>query len=348
MKNFKINNFKFNNNSRPFVIAEISSNHQNQLSSVLRLMSEIKKAGADAVKIQTYTEDTMTINSIRKEFVIKNGLWKNYNLYKLYSEAKTPLSWHKKIFVHAKKINITCFSTVFDETSVDFLSKFNLPAYKISSFEIIDLPLIKYVAKKNKPIIISTGGANLKEIKDAIRTIKNTGNKKIIILHCISNYPSIYKNYNLKTMIDLKKKFNFHVGLSDHTPDSITSLVAAGLGATVIEKHVRLSDDNTSLDSKFSMKISEFKDFCQKIKMAWECRGIVDYKKKNEKDSSKHRRSIYVVKDIEKNEKITKHNIKRIRPGRGLLPKYFKFIIGKKVKKKLTSGIPLKFSDIKF
>ena len=344
MKNFKINNFIFNKLSRPYIIAEISSNHRGNIKDILKLMKQIKKAGADAIKIQTYTEDTMTINSNKKEFLIKKGLWKNYKLYELYSVAKTPLSWHKKIFNEAKKLRITCFSTAFDETSVDFLKQFNVPAYKIASFEIIDLPLIEYVARQNKPIIISTGMANLTEIKDAVKTVKKTGNKKLTLLHCVSNYPSSHKNYNLMTMIDIKKKFNVNVGLSDHTPDSITAITASGMGAKIIEKHVKLSNDKISQDSKFSMKASDLKIFCTNIRMAWESRGQVDYKKNNERFSKKHRRSIYVVKDIKKLEKLTKKNIRRIRPGNGLLPKYFKNVLGKKAKKKLTKGTPLKLN----
>jgi len=346
MKSFKIENFLFNKTSRPYLIAEVSSNHMGSLDQLLRLIKKIKESGADAVKLQTYNEDTMTINSNKKEFIIKDGIWKNYNLYKLYSEAKTPWSWYDKIFKYCKKLKITCFSTPFDETSVDFLERYNVPAYKIASYEIIDLPLIGYVAKKKKPIIISTGMANFEEISRAIKTIKKTGNHKIIVLHCVSKYPSKHSDYNLLTMQEIAKKFSVYVGLTDHTEGSITSIVSSGLGAKVIEKHVKLKDDNKSHDSKFSFSVNDLKKLSKTIKNAWECRGIIDFKKKNERDQIKFRRSIYVTEDIKKNQKLTKKNIKRIRPGLGLNPIYYDEILGKKVNKNLKFGTPLKLKYI--
>ena len=206
MKPFSISNYKISEKSKPFIIAEISSNHKGSLKSILKLIKEIKFAGADAVKIQTYDEDTMTLNSKKKNFKINKGIWKNYSLYKLYKEAKTPFNWHQNIFDYAKKIGIICFSTPFDEKSCDFLSRFRVPAYKVASYELIDIPLIKHVSKKGKPIIISTGMASLDEIQETLKVIKKTKNNKVILLHCISNYPTDYKNYNLKMMIELKKK----------------------------------------------------------------------------------------------------------------------------------------------
>ena len=345
MKSFKIGNFLFNKNSNPYLIAELSSNHMGSLNKTLKLIKEIKKSGAHAIKLQTYTEDTMTINSNKKEFVIKNGIWKNYNLYKLYAEAKTPWSWYDKIFKYCQKLKITCFSTPFDETSVNFLERYNVPAYKIASYEIVDLPLIRYVAKKKKPIILSTGMANFEEISRAIKTIKKTGNHKIIVLHCVSKYPSKHSDYNLLTMQEIAKKFSVYVGLSDHTEGSITPIVASGLGAKVIEKHVKLKDDNKSHDSKFSFSVNDLKKLSETIKNAWECRGIVDFKKKK-RDQIKFRRSIYVVEDIKKNQRLTKKNIKRIRPGLGLNPIYYDEILGKKVNKNLKFGTPLKLKYI--
>jgi pseudaminic acid synthase len=347
MNNFKINKFQISKTSKPFIVAEISSNHQNNLNDVFKLIREIKKSGADAVKIQTYTEDSMTINSRKKDFKITKGLWKNYTLYDLYSKAKIPMEWHKKIFDYAKKINLTCFSTPFDENAVDFLEKLNTPAYKIASFEITDLPLIEYVAKKNKPIIFSTGMANLKEIKDAFKVIKKTGNDKIIILHCVSKYPAKYYEYNLLTMKDIEKKFDAYVGLSDHTEDSITSLAATSLGAKVIEKHVKLEGDQISMDSKFSMSTAELKVFCNDIKRAWKSLGLVIYDKKKDQESLKHRRSIYVVKDIKKGEIFNKENVRKIRPAFGLLPKFYKNILGKKADRNLTKGTRFKLNFIK-
>lgn len=347
MNNFKIKNFKFNKNNKPYIIAEVSSNHKNKLSSVLSLISKIKKTGADAVKLQTYSENTMTIDSKRKEFKIKKGLWKNYTLYDLYKSAKTPLNWYKKIFAHCKKVGITCFSTPFDESAVDFLEKFKVPAYKVASFEIVDLPLISYIAKLDKPLIISTGMANFKEILDAVSEVKKNKNKKIILLHCLSNYPANNKDYNLSIISDLKKKFKCHVGLSDHTIGETAAIASVALGARIFEKHVKLDDDNYSQDSSFSMKVSDFKSYCAKIQNTWESIGVVNYEKKKDKDSKKNRRSIYITQNIKKNEKFTLENIKRIRPANGIHPKYFYKIIGKKANKDISRGNPMKLSFIK-
>ncbi len=347
MKHFSISNYKISINSKPFIIAEISSNHMWSLNNTLKLIKKIKLAGADAVKIQTYDQDTMTIDSKKKFFKISKGNWKNFNLYKLYKEAKTPFSWHKKIFDYAKKIGIICFSTPFDEKTSDFLSKFNVPAYKIASYELIDLPLIRYIAKKGKPIIISTGMASLEEIKEALITIKKTRNNKIVLLHCISNYPTSHKNYNLNMMKELKKKFNVFVGLSDHSIGSYVASAASALGARVIEKHVKLKNDRVSHDSKFSMNTDEFKIYCQNIKKSWECLGEAAFKKRIDRDEIRNRRSIYIIKNIKKGQPITKENIKRIRPSYGLHPKYYDFLIGKLVKKDLIKGQPMKLNYLK-
>ena len=347
MKEFSISNYKITNKSKPFIVAEISSNHQWSIGKILKLIKQIKYAGADAIKIQTYDEDMMTLNSKRKEFIIKKGLWKNYNLYKLYKEAKTPYEWHQKIFNYAKKIGIIYFSTPFDEKSSDFLSKFNVPAYKIASFELIDLPLIEHVAKEGKPIIISSGMASAKEISDAIKIIKKTKNNKIILLHCISKYPAKHSEYNLKMMKILKDKFKVFVGVSDHSIGDDVGVAASALGAKVIEKHVKLVGDKISHDSKFSMSTKELKVFCDKIKRSWECIGKIDFKNRPDKDLIKHRRSIYVVQNIKKGELITGKNIRKIRPGFGLHPKYFKFLLGRSVKLNLSKGQPMKLKYVK-
>ncbi len=346
MKNISISRYKINNLSKPFVIAEISSNHKWSLKHTLKLISEIKDAGADAVKIQTYDENSMTFNSTKSDFVVKKGLWKKYSLFKLYKEAKTPIEWHNKIFNYAKKIGLVAFSTPFDEKSANFLSHFNVPAYKIASFEIVDHPLIEHVAKKNKPIILSTGMSSLKEISEAIQVIKKQRNYKIILLHCMSSYPSNHFDYNLRMMVKLKDRFNLHVGLSDHSRGDDVAIAATALGAKVIEKHVKLKGDNKSHDSKFSMDTEELKFFCKKIKSVWETLGTDNFILRKDKISKKFRRSIYVVKDMEKNELITKLNIKKIRPSNGLHPKYYFKILGKKVKKKINAGTALKKSFI--
>lgn len=348
MKNISISRYKINNFSKPFVIAEISSNHKWSLQHTLKLIKKIKDAGADAVKIQTYDENSMTLNSTKSDFVVKNGLWKKYSLYNLYKEAKTPIEWHKKIFNYAKSLGLIAFSTPFDENSADFLSQLNVPAYKIASFEIVDHPLIEHVAKKNKPIILSTGMSSLKEISEAIQVSKKVKNDKIILLHCMSSYPSNHFDYNLKMMIKLKKKFGIHVGLSDHSKGYEVALSATALGAKVIEKHVKLKGDNESHDSKFSMDTENLKLFCQKIKTVWETLGTDDFDLRKDKMSKKFRRSIYVVKDIKKNEIINKLNIKKIRPSNGLHPKYYFKILGKRVNKNIYAGTALKKSFIKF
>ena len=346
MNKFKIDKFKFEDNNTPYIIAEVSSNHKNKLSSVLNLISKIKKAGANAVKLQTYTENTMTINSKRREFRITKGLWKNYTLYDLYKSAKTPQNWYKEIFKHCYKIGITCFSTPFNEGAVDFLEKFNVPAYKIASFEIVDLPLISYVSRLNKPIIISTGMASYEEILEASKVVRKNNNKKLILLHCLSNYPAENKDYNLSIIRDLNFFFKCPIGLSDHSLGNNAAIASVGLGAKVFEKHVKLDDDDISQDSAFSMKVSDFKNYCSEIRKASVSIGKVNYIKSYEKNSRKQRRSIYIVKDIKKGEKFTVKNIQRIRPANGLHPKYFYKIVGKKAKRNLSKETPMKINFI--
>jgi pseudaminic acid synthase len=347
MKNLSISNFKINNNSSPFIIAEISSNHNWSLQHTFKLIKKIKEAGANAVKIQTYDENNMTFNSKKGDFVVKKGLWKNYSLHELYKNAKTPLSWHKKIFQYAKSLGLIAFSTPFDEMSADFLAKLKVPAFKIASFEIVDHPLIEHIARKQKPIILSTGMASIREIYDAVKIIKKVKNDKIVLLHCMSNYPSSHKDYNLRMMLELKKKFDLHVGLSDHTMGEEVAIAAATLGARIIEKHVKLKGDTKSLDSKFSMDTENFKAFCKKINMTWETLGTNDLNLRKDKSSRKFRRSIYVVKNIKKGQYIDNLNIKKIRPSNGLHPKYYFKILGKKVKKNIYAGAPMKLNYIK-
>ena len=348
MKNLSISRYKINDTSRPFIIAEISSNHNWSLRHTLKLIKKIKDAGADAVKIQTYDENSMTYQSKKSDFVLKEGLWKKYSLFDLYKEAKTPIEWHKKIFQYARSLGLVAFSTPFDEMSANFLSKLNVPTYKIASFEIVDHPLIEHIAKKNKPIILSTGMASLNEISEAIKVIKKAKNNKILLLHCMSSYPTNHYDYNLRMMLKLKNKFNLHVGLSDHTQGDDVALAATALGAKIIEKHVKLKGDNQSHDSKFSMDTEELKFFCKKINTIWETLGTDDFSLRKDKSSKKFRRSIYVVKNIKKNELIDKTNIKKIRPSNGLHPKYYFKILGKKVKKNINAGTALKKDYIKF
>jgi pseudaminic acid synthase len=278
---------------------------------------------------------------------VKKGLWKNYSLYELYKNAKTPLPWHKKIFQYAKSLGLIAFSTPFDEMSADFLAKLKVPAFKIASFEIVDHPLIEHIARKQKPMILSTGMASIKEIYDAVKVIKKAKNDRIVLLHCMSNYPSSHKDYNLRMMLELKKIFNLHVGLSDHTKGEETAIAAAALGAKIIEKHVKLKGDRKSLDSKFSMDTESFKVFCKKINMTWETLGINDLNLRKDRSSRKFRRSIYAVKNIKKGQPIDSLNIKKIRPSNGLHPKYYFKILGKKVKKNIYAGTPIKLNYIR-
>jgi pseudaminic acid synthase len=326
----------------PYIIAELSANHNGSLQRAVDSISAAKNAGSDAVKIQTYTADTMTIKSDRKDFVIQGGLWDGYTLYDLYEEAHTPFEWHKPLFDHARKIGITIFSTPFDETAVDLLEDLNTPAYKIASFEAIDLPLIRYVAQTKKPMIISTGMADFDEISEAVQTAKDAGCKEIILLHCISAYPAPIEQSNLRTIGDLKAKFDVISGLSDHSMGNIVPITAVAQGACLIEKHFTLSRKEEGPDSSFSLEPDELESLCNETKRAWEALGSVNYHRKEaEKSSMVFRRSIYVTKAIKKGEEFSENNIRRIRPGYGLPPKYFDSIIGKKAAKDIAEGVPL-------
>ena len=343
MNRIKIDNKFIGNSYPPYIIAELSANHNGSLRRALSTITAAKKAGANAVKLQTYTADTMTIDSNKDDFKIKSGLWKNKRLYDLYKDASTPYAWHQKLLKHAQKIGITCFSTPFDETAADFLKKLKVPAYKIASFELNDLELIKHVAKNNKPIILSTGMSTLSQISRAVKAAKSVGTKKIVLLYCISGYPTPNKDFNLLTLQDLKKKFKVIVGLSDHSKSSIVANAAVSLGANVIEKHFKLDDDEDGYDSKFSINPRELKELCEETYSTWQSLGKINYKlKSSEKESIKFKRSLYFVKDLNKNEKISKNDIRKIRPGYGKDPSFFSKVVGKHVNRKITRGTPVK------
>ncbi len=336
---------------KPFIIAEMSGNHNGSLSNAIKIVKAAAQAGVSAIKLQTYTADTMTLNSNKKEFLIndKKSIWNGSTLYDLYKKAHTPWSWHKKIFSVAKANGLICFSTPFDDTAVKFLEKnFNPPLYKISSFENTDLRLIKIVAKTKKPMIISLGMASLQEIKNAVYTAKKNGCAKLILLKCTSDYPANPKDANLNSIEYLKKKFNCEIGLSDHTLGIGTSIAAIAKGAVVIEKHFKFSEKNKSVDSLFSMTPHQMKSLVYETVNAWKSLGKIKIGVTgNEKNNLKYRRSIYVVKNIKKNELFTSKNIKCIRPGFGLKTIYFEKIINKRAKKNLIMGTPLKKSMIK-
>ena len=331
----------------PYLIAEISSNHCGKLNIAKKLIKTAKTNGANAVKIQTYTADTMTINSNKKYFKIKSGIWKNYNLWDLYNDAQTPLDWHKELFNYAKKIGITIFSTPFDEGAVDFLEKLKCPIYKVASFEMTDIPLIKKIAKTKKPMIVSTGTSSLKEIEETVLTAKKYGANDLSLLYCVSNYPAKKEDFNLNNIKILKEKFNCRVGLSDHSLDNNIAISSVAAGAEIIEKHIALENQKKGLDIKFSLKGKQIKRFKHLIDTTYKLMGKKEFhRSKNEQKNKIFRRSIFVVKNILKGEKFNKNNIKRIRPGYGLEPKLFEKILGKKSKEKIFSGTPLKLKHI--
>ena len=332
----------------PYFVAEISANHCGEFKTAKKLIKTAKINGADAVKLQTYTPDTMTIKSNKKYFKVKNGLWKGYRLWDLYNKAHTPLSWHKELFLYAKKLGITIFSTPFDETAVTFLEKLNCPIYKISSFEMTDLPLIKRVALTKKPLIISTGLSSLKEIEETFKVAKRYGAKDITLLYCVSNYPAKNMDFNINNIKILKEKFNCRVGLSDHSLDNKIAFASIAAGAEVIEKHIALEGQKRGLDIEFSLKGKKIKEFKESINDVYNAMGKKKFFRNPSENKSKiFRRSIFVVKDIKRGEKLTKKNIRRIRPGYGLEPKFFDEVLGKKTKKNLYAGNPLKIQQIK-
>lgn len=341
----QIVNFELNNESRVFIIAELSANHNGSIETAIETIRAAKRAGADCIKLQTYTSDTMTIDSDKDDFVIKGTIWNNQNLYKLYQEAYTPWEWHEQLFRVAQEEGLVCFSSPFDKTAVDFLENLNVPAYKIASFEITDIPLIEYVASKGKPIIISTGIAELEDIELAVETCKKVGNNQIALLKCTSSYPAPIEEANLCMIKDLATRFNVISGLSDHTIGSTVPIVATVFGAKIIEKHFILDRSIGGPDATFSMNEKEFTEMVKSVREAESSIGVVDYnltdKQRKGKDFS---RSLYITEDILKGEIFTEKNIRSIRPGFGLHPKFYNEIIGKRAVENLFRGDALKIS----
>ena len=332
----------------PFLIAEISANHCGNFNLAKKLIKCAKQSNANAVKLQTYTADTMTIKSNKKYFKIKNGLWKGYNLWELYNEAHTPLKWHKRLFDYGKKLGITVFSTPFDETAVDFLEKLKCPIYKVASFEMTDIPLIKKIASTKKPMIISTGMANIKEIELTFKTAKKYGARDITLLYCVSNYPSKISDFNLNNIKILKEKFKCRVGLSDHSKDEKVAVAAIAAGAEVIEKHIALDNQKKGLDIEFSLKGKKIRQFREVINKTYRLLGNKEfYRNQSEEKSKLFRRSIFAIKNIKKGEKFSKNNIKRIRPGYGLPPIYYEKLLNKKSPFNLSAEDPLKKNILK-
>ncbi|WP_439654913.1 pseudaminic acid synthase [Zobellella iuensis] len=332
----------------PYVIAELSANHNGRLETALKIIEEAKKAGADAIKLQTYTADTITLNCDAEEFQIHGGLWDGKTLYQLYQEAHMPWEWHKPLFEHARKLGITIFSSPFDNTAVDLLEDLNAPAYKIASFEAVDLPLIKYVASTGKPMIISTGMANAEEIQEAIAAAREGGCKELAILHCVSGYPAPAEDYNLRTIPDIIQRFGLVTGLSDHTLDNTTAIAGVALGASIIEKHFTLDRNGGGPDDSFSLEPKELAALCRDCKTAWAALGKVDYARKpSEQGNVQFRRSLYFVKDLKSGDVITKDAVRSVRPGFGLPPHWLDKIIGKKVTQKISKNTAIKKSMIK-
>ena len=342
----KIDNRKIGPDHPPYIIAEISANHNGSIERALKTIDEAKRCGADAVKIQTYTADTMTIDCDLDDFMIKGGLWDGYKLYDLYKRAETPYEWHEELFLHAKKIGITIFSTPFDETAVDLLEKLNTPAYKIASFEIVDLPLIRYVAKTGKPMIMSTGMASEEEIDEAVITAREAGCKELVLLHCISSYPAPIDQSNIKQIPNLANRFKVISGLSDHTLGTAVSVAAIAQGASLIEKHFTLSRNDKGPDSEFSLEPEELKKLCKDTKDARLSLGESRFKRQKAEEGSKvFRRSLYFVKNLPIGHVIKSDDIRRIRPGFGIAPKYYKEILGKKTTREISRATAVNFED---
>lgn len=328
----------------PFVIAEMSANHNGSIETAFELVTQAKSAGASAIKIQTYRPDTITLKSDRPDFRITEGLWAGRTLYDLYEWAHTPWEWHAPLFAHARNVGITLFSSPFDKTAVDLLEDLDAPAYKIASFEAIDLPLIRYVASTRKPMIISTGMANADEIAEAVTTARDAGCEQLALLHCVSSYPAPPADYNLRTIPDMMRRFGVVTGLSDHTLDNTTAIASIALGAAIIEKHFTLDRDGGGPDDSFSLEPAELSVLCKDARTAWEALGKVDYDlKASEKENTRFRRSLYFVKSFKAGDLVTPDGVKSVRPGFGIAPKHLDTIIGKRLKSDVEANTPVRF-----
>lgn len=330
----------------PYIIAEMSANHNGSIENAFKIVEQAKRCGADAVKLQTYTADTITLNSRAPEFMIRGTLWDGQSLHELYQKAHMPWDWHKPLFDFAREQGITIFSSPFDFSAVDLLESLNAPAYKIASFEMVDLPLIRYVAQTGKPMIISTGMADADEIAEAVETAKSAGCRELVVLHCVSGYPAPAADYNLRTLPDMAARFGTLVGLSDHTLDNTTAVASVVLGACVIEKHFTLDRNGGGADDSFSLEPDGLQALCRDSKTAWQALGRVHYGlKSSEQGNVQFRRSLYFVKDLQKGDTIDETCIRSVRPGFGIAPKHFDELIGKRLTRNVQANTKTDWTD---
>lgn len=330
----------------PYIIAEMSANHNGSLQTAFRIIDEAKKAGADAVKIQSYTADTITLPCESEDFMIRGGLWDGQSLYGLYQKAHMPWEWHQPLFDYARAAGITLFSSPFDESAVELLESLDAPAYKIASFEAVDLPLIRRAAQTRKPLIISTGMADAEEIAEAVDAARSAGCRELALLHCVSGYPAPAADYNLRTLPDMAQRFRLPAGLSDHTLDNTTAVAAVALGACIIEKHFTLDRNGGGPDDSFSLEPDGLAALCRDSRTAWQALGAVDYGlKSSEQGNIKFRRSLYFVRDMPAGETIDAGAIRSVRPGYGLAPKHFDALLGKTLKRAVSACTPVSWDD---
>lgn len=331
----------------PYVIAEMSANHNGRFETALEIIDAAQHAGADAVKVQTYRPDTITLDSDGEDFRIKGGLWDGRTLYELYQEAHMPWEWHAPLFEHARKAGIPIFSSPFDASAVDLLESLGAPAYKIASFEAVDLPLIRYVAATGKPMIISTGMADADEIGEAIAAARDGGCRELAILHCVSGYPAPAADYNLRTLADMIHRFGVVTGLSDHTLDNTTAIAAVPLGAALIEKHFTLDRGGGGPDDSFSLEPADLAALCDGVRTAWKALGQVDYgRKSSEQGNVQFRRSLYFVKALRRGERVTPDAVRSVRPGFGLAPKHLDRVVGRRVARDVAASAPVREDDL--
>ena len=344
--NISIDGRKIGTDYAPYIIAEMSANHNGSIENAFKIIEQAKRCGADAVKLQTYTADTITLNSRAPEFMIRGTLWDGQSLHELYQKAHMPWDWHKPLFDFAREQDITIFSSPFDFSAVDLLESLNAPAYKIASFEMVDLPLIRYVAQTGKPMIVSTGMADADEIAEAVETAKSAGCRELVVLHCVSGYPAPAADYNLRTLPDMAARFGTLVGLSDHTLDNTTAVASVVLGACVIEKHFTLDRNGGGADDSFSLEPDGLQALCRDSKTAWQALGRVHYGlKSSEQGNVQFRRSLYFVKDLQKGDTIDETCIRSVRPGFGIAPKHFDELIGKRLTRNVQANTKTDWAD---